>query len=71
MERVSKDKHSSFLGLIVSDKGKKFDEIETWLLSSSSSPLSEITSMDSDFLPEVSVSPSAGCVELISRSGFA
>jgi hypothetical protein len=29
LERVSKDKQSSLLGLIVSNEGKKFDEIET------------------------------------------
>jgi hypothetical protein len=29
LERVSKDKHSSLLDLIVSDKGKKFYNIDT------------------------------------------
>ncbi len=31
LESVSKDKPSSSLGLIVSNEGKKFDEIDTWL----------------------------------------
>jgi hypothetical protein len=31
LERVSKDKCSSLLGLIVSDEGKKFNNIYTWL----------------------------------------
>jgi hypothetical protein len=30
LERVSKDKCSSLLGLIVSDEGKKFYNIDTW-----------------------------------------
>ncbi len=30
MERVSKDKDSSLLGLIVSGEGKKFYNIDTW-----------------------------------------
>jgi hypothetical protein len=28
--RVSKDKHSSLLGLVIIDKGKKFYNIDTW-----------------------------------------
>ncbi len=32
MERVSKDKPSSLLSLIVSDEGKKFYNIDTWLV---------------------------------------
>jgi hypothetical protein len=30
MERVSKDKPSSLLGLIISDEGKKFYNIDRW-----------------------------------------
>ncbi len=30
LERVSKDKPSSLLGLIVSDEGKQFNNIDTW-----------------------------------------
>ncbi len=30
LERVSKDKPSSLLGLVVSDEGKKFYNIDTW-----------------------------------------
>ncbi len=29
-ERVSKDKHSTLLGLIISNEGKKFNNIDTW-----------------------------------------
>ncbi len=31
LESVSKDKPSSSLGPVVSNEGKKFDEIDTWL----------------------------------------
>jgi hypothetical protein len=30
LERVSKEKHSSLLGLIIIDEGKKFYNINTW-----------------------------------------
>jgi hypothetical protein len=29
LERISKDKHSSLLGIVVSDKGKKFHNVGT------------------------------------------
>ncbi len=34
LERVSKDKRSSLSGLVVSDEGKKFYNIDTWLTDS-------------------------------------
>jgi hypothetical protein len=33
LERVSKDKFSSLLGLVISNEGKKFYNIDTWCQS--------------------------------------
>ncbi len=48
LERVSKDKRSSLLGLIISDEGNFFYNIETWITAASASGAPPLAAADDD-----------------------